>query len=146
MNFMAIEPLIIERLRVAVPELRAVYTAREADAVLTRREVSPAAHVIYGGFQIAEVMHAGLAARLNQVWLIVITATSAKGGSTGAGPREIAGPLMIAVMQALLGWKPGTGFGRLLLTGSPQARHLEGFSYFPLTFTSQVIVQAQAHD
>jgi hypothetical protein len=140
MDFMALEPLLVARLRAEVPDLKDVFTAREADAALSRRELSPVAHVVYGGFQIAEVLHGGLAARLAQTWLIVISATSAKGQRTGAGPREIAGPVMARVMEVLLGWKPSRDFGRLLLSASPQARHVDGFSYFPMTFSAQVIV------
>lgn len=142
-NHLALEALLIERIKSAVPEFRDVFGMADLAAMQESSQVTPAAHVIYQGDAIPSSNSAGqgTAQVVLQTWLVVVAVRSARDTRGGAGSREEAGPLIAAVIKALSGWQPAPEFRPLGRVNAPRPGFNAGFAYFPLAFEARFITK-----
>lgn len=141
-DFLGLEPLIIERLKASVPAARAVLAAEDLADVQERSQVAPALHVIYGGYRVAEAAENGRGAITEQTWIVVAVVKGAgQRGDAPAALRASAASLVGQVLAALMGWRPAERMRPLKLANGPRPVFSGGFAYFPLTFAALVPVQ-----
>ncbi|MDP2783300.1 MAG: hypothetical protein Q8O38_01710 [Sulfurimicrobium sp.] len=140
-NHLALEPLLIERLKSAVPEFRDVIGMADLAAMQESSQVTPAAHVIYQGDTLPSGNSAGQGSTqmVVQTWWVVVAVRSARDTRGGSGAREEAGTLLGGVIQALSGWNPGNGFQPLQRVNTIKPGFNAGFGYFPLAFETRFV-------
>lgn len=135
---------IVERLIDQVSGFRAVLTAADLAGIKQSQQVTPAAHVVYAGFEVPAGQGQQDAEGGSQVilvrWMVVVAVRNARTQVTGAAAREDAGPLMGAVIEALKGWAPAEGFAPLVMRPAPPAAYDAGFADFPILFTTTTVV------
>lgn len=140
-NHLALEGLLIERLKSAVPEFRGVLGMADLAAMQESSQVTPSAHVIYQGDTVPSGNSAGQGSAqvVVQTWLVVVAVRSARDTRGGSGAREEAGALMTRVIQALSGWMPGPEFRPMQRVNAPRPGFNAGFGYFPLAFETRFV-------
>jgi len=144
-SFLALEDLLIERLTSQLDgEIRAVLRARDLAGVAEQRQVTPAVHVLYRGHRPGEQRGDGTIQRIEQQWMAVVAVRNVRDVRGGQGAREEAGPIVTAVLNALLGWRPNKWYSPLHLQPAPAAAWTEGFGYVPLLFSTQIVLRGQA--
>ena len=142
-NFLAAEPLIIARLRAVLPAHVHVLAAADLADVSADMQPTPAVHVLYQGYSVADNRTPAFAA-VDQQWLTVIVARNLRDITGGFDARQDAGPLAAQVMDALyrhrLKAADGTYFGAapLRLDSAPQAGFADGHFYLPLGWTAPI--------
>jgi len=138
-DYLAAEELIIARLTERVGSVRAVLSAADLAGVQEAKQTTPALHVVYDGDRLGDSAGRGIANQVYQRWLVITAVRSARGQRTGAGAREAAGPIISAVLQALLGWAPSDEHQPLVRTSAPRPHFSAGgFAYFPLAFETRI--------
>lgn len=144
-DFWALEAELLERLRatlgVSQPGLH-LLSAADLAGVTEERQLSPAVHVIYQGYQVAELNQRRNAARVQQTWLAVIATRNVRALKSGAESGGRAGLLAGQVLQALMGWQPPSATKPLALGAAPGARFAAGHHYLPLAFSTELMVKA----
>lgn len=138
-DYFSAQELILVRLIQQLPEFRLVRGARDLASVRARPGASPSAYVLYNGQE--ALVGAGREQAVAQQWLVVVVVKNLRDSVGGQGERQEVGPLLIQVCQALLGWKPGEEHGALAMANAPGPTFHEGFGFYPLMFTTRVIVQ-----
>lgn len=144
MNFLALEPLLIVRLRSRIPAARAVLSAADLADVRQATQVTPALHVLYGGYRPVEAAGRGAVVRLVQTWYVVAVVRNVAQGDAAQRVREDACALLDPVLAALIGWAPehgGAHIGPLQLVAAPAPLIEAGYGYFPLAFTAELHLQ-----
>lgn len=134
-DYFAAEPLIIARLKAAVPALRTVLGVAELADVPAASQPTPAAFVIYDGDELGATSSSGAAQIVKQRWLVVIAVSQGKGD--GYDSRRVAGPLVSDTLAALQGWAPA-GYREMHRVGGPGPAYVNGVAYLPLAFTAQM--------
>ncbi len=129
-DYLELEDLLVERIKEAMPELKAVLTATDLAAVKDDRKADLAAHVIYIGDEIGT----GQAQEITQQWMVVLVVKFAGTPTTGKGNRKVAGPLIIKLLKALMGWTPARQFRDLRRVPAPKVIYNNGFAYYPFAF------------
>lgn len=140
MSFTAAEPLIVGRVREAVPALRDVLTAAEIEDIADSRQAVPAAHVLYSGYEVLK--HNPSAARIRTTWAVVIVTRNRGAKSDGAPARDKADPILDDVAGALIGWKPDTNHSSLTLVSGAEPFYLGAYGYFPLAFQTETTIHS----
>ncbi|MBF0098562.1 MAG: hypothetical protein HQM04_06960 [Magnetococcales bacterium] len=142
------QELLVNRLSEQVNGLRLVQGLRDGAAVQERPGTTPAAYVLYDGQEVR--MQAGRAQVVDQKWLVMLVIRSLRDTSTPqAAPqaansgRQDAGPLLIHLCRALLGWRPAAEFGALSLLNAPNPSFRDGFGYYPLRFATRTVIRAE---
>ncbi|MBF0212198.1 MAG: hypothetical protein HQM00_01395 [Magnetococcales bacterium] len=133
----AAEQPILERLRSTLPECRQVQGARELNGITARTGATPALHLIFDGHE--PLLHAAGEQALEQRWLVVVTIRNLREAEGGDGERAEAGPLLLRVCRALIGWSPSPEHGPLRLITTPGARFVPGAALFPLRFATRIV-------
>jgi len=138
-DYLAAEPLIIQRLKDQVANLPVLSAADLAD-VAEAKQITPAAHVLYGGDRLADSAGRGAAQAWAQLWWIIVAVRNARDQGKGGEVRKTAGPLLLSVIKALSGWEPDKDHGPLKRVNPPTrpAYSKGGFAYFPLAFETVV--------
>lgn len=143
LNYFALEPAIVERLKDQIPELEDVYTPFSVDNMLELTNNAVAAHVIYAGDRVGDSVGNGRANAVYQQWLVVLAVRDdgAQSGQTQS-LRAIAAPLIVKLLRALQGFNPQiSGYRALQRTNDGVGiGHSAGFGYFPYLFESQMLV------
>lgn len=143
-NWMAAEPLIIARLRATLPPEVHVLSAADLAAVADGDQPTPAVHVLYLGYQVADSRTGALAA-VDQQWLTVIHTRNVADIEQGFHARQQAGPLAAQVMDALYRHRLKDAQGQpigtspLRLAPAPAAGYRDGDFYLPLGWICPVI-------
>ena len=140
-DIFAAQGLIVTQLAEQVPQLRLVRGARDFASILERPGTPPAAYVLYDG-QDGRI-GAGQEQLVEQKWLVVAVVRNARDAIFGSGERLEAGPLLLHICQALLGWQPAPEYGALYLSNAPAPSFNGGFALFPLRFITRVIVKSE---
>lgn len=131
-DFMAMEPLLIEQLRLTLPQHVHVLARKELAEITEATQPTPAVHVLYRGYRPRE-SQAAMYEELDLLWLTVVAVQNASTLATGEGVRTDAGPLMGGVVQALGPWVPDLpGYKSLHLDAAPPVGYRAGFGYFPI--------------
>lgn len=132
--FMALEPRLVALLRAALagrsPAVH-VLTAADLAGVQEARQLTPAVHVVYGGYRIAQDI--GRAWRLEHTWhAVTVVRHVAQPGSAAAG-RQDAGALATAVALALADARVEGAAEPLTLVTPPPPSYAAPFTYLPTT-------------
>lgn len=128
-----IENAIVARLEQEIGSLAKVTTANELADLEERAQITPAVHVIYGGYTPTNQAGQGAAQEIETRWIIVIAIRTARRD----GATDKADPIIDTAFKALAGWKPKTGSRPMQLRSGPQAAHSNGFAYYPLAFATR---------
>lgn len=139
-NWLALEPHLEQLLKSAVagasPAVH-VLTAADLGDVKESAQKSPAVHLIYGGYRIAEDV--GTAWRLVHKWFAVVVVRSAATQRTGKAARQAAGPMVAQVVGALIGANPPGATRPVTLVSPPAASYSGGYQYIPSAFEVETI-------
>lgn len=131
--FEPIEALIVERLRQKMPGVTVV-TLDDVTRVPELRQKAPLVAVIYDGYEVREDQANGMIVNVEQTWLVVTAAKTARGAGLPIDARNEAGGLGQDVMRALLGFRVGPA-RHLRLAEAPGPEYDGGFCYMPLAFS-----------
>lgn len=130
-NFLALEPILVARLREFLPSTVHVLAAKDLVGISEAVQPTPAVHVLYRGYRRGEPKPA-LRVELAQIWWTVIAVRNVRDVGAGTDVRAEAGPLITATIAALDRYQPGAGFESLHLDNAPDAGYRAGHGYFPL--------------
>ena len=98
---------------------------------------TPAVHLIYGGYRIAEDL--GTAWRLAHKWYAVVVVRNVAGARSGQAARQDAGPMVAQVVGALVGASVPGATRALTLVSPPAATYRAGYQYIPSAFEAETI-------
>ncbi|MFG7161935.1 hypothetical protein ACGYU5_15165 [Burkholderia pseudomallei] len=145
-GFFDIEALVIQQLQANVPSLGFVGSARNMKEVFARQVPFPAALVLFNKHRPLKKQTAAFGAfqAIEQVIEVVIVDDNQVDYESGAGARIEAGPIVLQVLQTLLGWIPSPAHTNLQMEQGAQAAYVGGLAYFPFAFSTQVFVNAGA--
>ena len=143
LNYFALEPVIVDRIKSAMPEIDEVYTPFSVDEMLELTNSPISAHVIYVGDRVGESVGQGKANSVYQQWLVVLAINDPGAQQQQTKTlRATAAPLINKLLGAMQGFDPqvtryrpfkrtndGVGVG-----------HSAGFAYFPFMIESQMLV------
>ena len=146
-NFLAAEPLLIERLRAVLPSNVHVLSAADLAGVAAGQQPTPAVHVLYTGYQVADTRTAAAAA-VDQQWLTVVVTRNVADIEQGFHARQQAGPLAAQVMDALYRHRlkqDGKAFGasQIRMASAPAPGFLDGHYYLPLGWAVGVMFSGE---
>lgn len=141
---MQLEAAIVARVQAAVAgQLPAVHVLTGADIASAKdvAQLSPAVHVIYGGYQVAEA--AGRQWRLVHRWYVVAAVRASAGarasGKASTAARQGAGTLAAQVAAALAGESLPGAAGVLELVSPPAPQYHDGLHLLPVALQAQSI-------
>lgn len=143
---LGLEPEIKERLAGALPQGVRVTSAADLAGARELSQFAPAVHVMYEGYKVAETHANGMVTILRQSWLTVLLVRNARNQRDGAAARTDAGPLALAVYQALAGWVPAGGCGPMTLANGPAAGFENGVFFMPLAWSAAVQLTNETDD
>lgn len=133
--FMALEPRLVELIKRALegasPAVH-VLTAADLADVQEANQPTPAVHLVYGGYRIAQDI--GTAWRLEHTWYAVAAVRNVAQIRTGAAGRQDAGVIATAVALALADARVDGAAERLTLITPPAPSHSAPFTYLPTAF------------
>lgn len=124
---------IEERIRAHLPAGWRVTQGKDLAGILDQAQQVNTVHLVPLGTAavLADPDLRGRAAKVTQRWAIVV-AVAAAGDVTGQRQRDLAGPVIPAILSALMGWTPGEGWSPLELAAPPGADvATEAFAYYP---------------
>lgn len=143
MSVQAIEAALIERLQAklqATGLVTYVYSAGEYATVGEESQLTPAAAVIYNGYEPGDEVGQGIQQAVDLQFLVVLITRSAVDFAQGGGARDDVSPVFDALLPAVLGWRPtlpgGVFPSPFRLAAAPGAQvSAQGFAYWPVAFT-----------
>jgi len=144
-NWLAAEPLLVERLRTVLGSSAHVLTARALAAVEEAGQPTPAVHVLYHGEPSIQSGAAGVVTDVTQTWLLVCCIENVATLKQGAAAGQDAGHLAMRVRTAVTGpaWRPGGGLAPFEQVPSPYAAtYSSGRLYLPLAFRTKFQLRA----
>lgn len=145
LDFWVLEAELLERLRACLAASRPglhLLGAADLAGVTEERQLCPAVHVLYQGYQVKELNSRGNVARVQQTWLAVVATRNVRALKAGAEAGGLAGLLSGQVLQALMGWQPPSATKPLALAGAPSPRFAAGHQYLPLAFSTELVLKA----
>lgn len=145
--FLAMESAIVDRLAMRLSMLDTkpkVCRAADLDSIKDRSHGELRVFVLYNG--IAEIQtlneNAPNIGTLTNEYLVWVVARSAKAHAEQLGTKELADPILLEVIQALMGARLISGHRPLLLMPSTiEPAYAEGFGFFPLTFHHRINIR-----
>ena len=139
-NWLALEPHLLALIADAVQGMNpAVHVLSSADLadVKESAQKTPAVHLIYGGYRITDDL--GTAWSLAHIWYAVVVVRNVATQRSGQAARQSAGPLVAAVVGALVGAKVVGSTRPLTLVSPPPASYRAGHQYIPSAFEVETI-------
>jgi len=139
-----VEAALIAHIGDTVGSLKKVLGAADLAGVQERQQVTPAVHVIYQGDDVPTGQHDrgyfGSPQVVHQRWLVAVAVRNVRGIREGTAMREEAGPILAQVITALEAWQPPAPWRPMKRAPSPPPWYSNGFGYFPLLFTTEVVL------
>lgn len=136
-HFLALEQALVERLTAELDAQVQVLTHGALPAVGAGSTPPPAVLVLYGGSEIAETPYAGRVTLIRQEWVVLVVSQDLP---DAADADLTAGPLVDAVLAALMGWQPPDPAARpLQLTALPPPEYVNGNQWLPITFATEIL-------
>ena len=135
-NFLAMEPLLVEQLKAKLADMLPkidVLTSVDLNAVSEETQVTPAIHVVYADYHVAE-SKGGKLYRIEQTWLAVVVTRNMRSLRAGTDAREDAGLIAMRVLAALGGFQPTIATKPMALIDGPKGGFRVGCQYLPLAF------------
>ncbi len=127
-GFMAIEQLIVDRLKAALGDSVHVLTAANLAGVAEESQPTPAVHVVYQGMAIS----GNPLVKIEERWATVIVIRNVARIKSGQSTRQEAGPMMDAVYAALRRFRPAPGYSPMMPMTPSMSGYSAGYGYFPL--------------
>lgn len=140
MSFLSLEAALVERLAATLPSAVQVLTAADLAGVAEGSQPTPAVHVVYDSGAIKQRTPDGRAAKVEQLWYVVIAVRNVRGVRSGSDARFEASALADQVLAALMGWQVAATQQPLMLSGLPKTQYSAGFMYLPLAFRAEVVL------
>lgn len=138
-DFLALEDLIITRIRTGMPELVACGSYLTLTTLQHALLHFPSAWVGYGGYQIeGSPLANGAVQQIRQIWNVTLVVRSAADPGDGSEIRNSAGPLLAKILQLLMGWKPHDKVRSLELVPAPDPDYGDGVGMFHLSFATSI--------
>jgi len=141
-NLLTLEPALLAKLKqVLAGQTPAVYvlSADDLAGVAEEKQLVPAVHLVYQGYRVVQDSRSdGLAARIEQTWLVVVVTRNVANLKSADAVRSQAGVLCAQVLAGLMGFKAAGSVGPLKLATGPGAAVSKGFGYVPLAFTAEL--------
>lgn len=139
-DWMALEPRLMELIKAAVegmsPKVH-VMNAADLASVQESAQHTPAIHLIYGGYRVAEGQLNRW--RLVHTWLVVAADRNVAVIRSGQAARRSAGSLLALVTARLASAAVEGASTPLQLVTPPSARYQNGFQYIPSAFEVETI-------
>lgn len=143
MSVQAIEAALVARLEAtlkATGHVLHVYSAGEYATVAEGSQRTPAAAVLYNGYEVGDEVGQGIQQAVDLQFLVVLVTRSAVDFAQGGGAADDVSPIFDALLAAVLGWRPpiaGPAFpSPFRLAAAPGATvSQQGFAYWPVAFT-----------
>ncbi len=139
-DFMRLEAPLLALLAQATagmsPAVR-LFTAAELAQVKDAAQHTPAVHLIYSGYQVAEA--AGTQWRLLHKWFAVAAVRNVAAVRSGQAARRDAGQLAAIVAGCLAGAQVAGATRALELLTPPPAHYADGFQYIPVAVQAETI-------
>ncbi len=129
---MALEPRLVALLQCALQGMSPavhVLTAGELAHIQESKQLTPAVHLVYGGYRIAQDI--GSAWRLEHTWYAVAVVRHLAQAKSGAAGRQDAGAIATAVALALADAQLEGAAEPLTLITPPGPSHSAPFTYLP---------------
>lgn len=124
-----------------VPRVHVLSTADLA-GVTEATQPTPAVHLVYQGYRVAESRSDGRGARLEQTWLAIVATRNVRDLRAGGAARVDGGLIAARVAGALMGFKPTPASKPLRLVDAPNAGYSGGFAYMPLAFVAELVIES----
>jgi len=138
-DYLAAGPLLMQRIRAAVPGVAAVLAARDLSRLAESTLQSPAVFVVYDGDRLGDAAGRGGARIVHQRWLVVLAVRNATQADGGTALAHDAGPLLSGLIEALQGWAPSADFRPLYRSNAPPPDFSPSFGFYPLAFEAALI-------
>ena len=139
-DLLVLEPEIVARLTAVLGNDVRVLTASDISALSEASQPSPAVHVLYGNFRVADDQR--IRWRMEQTWLVVAAVRNVGTLATGQDARRKAGQLAARAINALAGHKlPSAIKPMTLAPNPPSARYAAGMQYIPVAFLGEILFQ-----
>lgn len=141
-NLFGLERSLIDRLQplIGTDGLRAVMGARDLAGVMATRQEVPAAYILYAGD--TPVTASQDCQRLRQYWLVVLVVRAGRERNQQCALAE-PGVMLARISQQLQGWRPDDITPPLLRDRSPPPQHEDGMSYYPIVYTTEIILHQE---
>lgn len=134
------EPLLRTRLGL-LDEIKGVHGLPEFDPKAMGGKPTPCAFVVFDGYRVLETTGDGALASIASRWLVVMAVKNMAQAADGAAVRAATKPVVEAVAEHLMGWRPGPGLGPLKLVPAPRSDYEAGHLFFPLAFECEQILR-----
>jgi hypothetical protein len=140
MSLLALEPVLVERLRTECPGVH-IGRIREVTDLRRERIPTPALMVGYRSGSVPHALPNGLDAQVEQRWLVVAVVRNVADDSDAAA-REALSPVVDAALAALMGWQPGGVLAApLRISGLPEAGYGSGYLWLPMEFSARSVLK-----
>lgn len=134
---LSLEPLLRARLA-QITGLKGVYGL--ADLGAEKARPAPCAYVVYDGARVTSSKSDYTEAKLAVRWLVVLAVKDVAGAADGQAARAAAQPLVTAILDLLMGWRPDQAHMELKLVECPRPDFQGGLLWLPLVFeTNQAV-------
>lgn len=140
-HFLAMEQILIDRLRAVLPAQVHVLSAADLATVTESAQLTPAVHVLYRGYRRGKPTPS-MWVEISQQWMTVVAVRNVRDVATGSAARLEAGPLITQVIAALDRYQPGGECQSLHLDDAPSAGYRAGYGYFPLGWRVDMKIRA----
>lgn len=145
-DWLCLEPLIKTRLADVVDDSGnpvRVFSAADLEGVRAATQHTPAIHVLFDRYQLAEQQGKGLVQAWDQIWSVIVVVRNVRRAATGEASRADAGPIIGQVLARLQGWLPNDGEHGPLMPTNPSYRagNVAGTATFPFSFATRVQTQ-----
>lgn len=144
MSWGELEEAMVDRLTDKLgATVKRVFTTSEYADVDEQSQDTPNVAVIYQGYAPVSTpggMYGAKVQQIEKTFYVVVAVRSALNTRTRKGAREASAPIVQAVMDALIGWRPSAlpHEGPLQLAPAPGAAFTDaGFAYYPIAFTNR---------
>jgi len=144
-NLLIAETAIVERVTAQMMTgsnavLRKVLTMMDLASIPEEQQTVPSVSVVYDSHAVGGGSEVDLesTATLKQRWITVVAVASAVRMRESAVRNQEAGPLLLALWNALHGFEPGKGLSPLLPLTPPRAYYSAGYAYFPLAWSTSL--------
>lgn len=132
------EAAILARLAEYLPTIE-VAAASALSGRVDPTQYCPGVFLKPGGSEVGADAKNQTLARRDQTWQVHVLEINHDG--TDALTATRAGGRIALVLDALLGWSPGSGFGGLAYAGEDEPEYLDGYSVFTINFTCRQIIK-----
>ncbi|MBI2278193.1 MAG: hypothetical protein HYU74_12635 [Dechloromonas sp.] len=131
-------PLLEQRLKALCPSAQDNIFCTEALAgVMEKSQVTPALHLVLHSYKPIEDNASDN--RWREIYLVVAVQKNQRQGVGAKAVREAAPAMLKEAIAALDGWKCPGAVGVVRAIDPPNPQITQGFGYFPLAFTVDVV-------